>query len=169
MYCTNAPTVNAITTETSIPEIIAKALSELMYWDNSAKAEPPATLILTTATATAAPSNSKTTETVVEVGIPKALNVSSMITSVIITARKMTIISEKKNISGWKIPFRATSIIPFEKAAPIRIPAPAIKKMSHFGAAFEPTAEFKKLTASLATPTIKPEIASANNTITRIM
>jgi hypothetical protein len=41
--------------------------------------------------------------------------------------------------------------------------------MSHFGAAFEPTAEFKKLTASLATPTIKSETASANNTTTRIM
>jgi hypothetical protein len=41
--------------------------------------------------------------------------------------------------------------------------------INHFGAAFEPTAEFKKFTASLATPTTKSEAANANNTTTRIM
>ncbi len=35
-------------------------------------------------------------------------------------------------------------------------------------AVLEPMAEFTKLTASLATPTIKSLIASANNTITKI-
>ncbi len=39
--------------------------------------------------------NSKTIETVVEVGIPRVLKPSKSITSVIITARKMNIISEK--------------------------------------------------------------------------
>jgi len=47
-----------------------------------------------------APNNSKTIETVVEVGIPRVLKVSGIITSVIITARNMIVISEKKNISG---------------------------------------------------------------------
>ena len=41
--------------------------------------------------ATAAPNNSKTIETVVEVGIPKVLNTSNSNISVIITAIKMYI------------------------------------------------------------------------------
>jgi len=120
-------------------------------------------------TATAAPGNQKTIETVVDVGIPKVLKRSSRITSVIITARKMIIISLKKNMSGWKIPLRATSIMPFEKVAPTITPRLAIKNMAHLGAAFEPIAELRKCTASLLTPTIRSEIASANNTTTRIM
>jgi hypothetical protein len=42
-------------------------------------------------------------------------------------------------------------------------------KINHFGAALEPTAEFKKFTASFATPTTRSEAAKANKTTTRIM
>ncbi len=68
--------------------------------DNSRNADPPAIFILKTAAITAAPNNSNTIETVVEVGNPSELKVSSNTTSVIITARQMIIISEKENISG---------------------------------------------------------------------
>jgi len=95
----SAPTVNAINTDSKIPVMMARAFSELMYSESS-RMEPPMLLIFTTETATAEPSNSKTMETVVEVGIPNVLNMSSIITSVIITARKMTMISEKTNMSG---------------------------------------------------------------------
>ena len=71
-------------------------------------------------------------------------------------------------MSGWKIPLRATSIMPFENEAPINIPAAAIKKINHFGAAFEPMAELRKFTASLLTPTIKSEIANAKSTTTKM-
>jgi len=74
----------------------------------------------------------------------------------------MIIISEKTNISGLKIPFLATSIIPLEKVAPNKIPMLATVIMTQKGADFEPIAETKKFTASLLTPTIKSEIASKN-------
>ena len=61
-------------------------------------------------------------DTVVEVGSPKVLNRSSSIISVIITARKMTISSGIRKNWGWKIPFRATSIMPLEKVTPARMP-----------------------------------------------
>jgi len=64
--------------------------------------------------------------------------------------------------------FLATSIIPVENVAPTTIPSAAINIITFNGATFEPMAEFRKLTASLLTPTIKSEIARANNTITRI-
>ena len=48
--------------------------------------------------------NSKTIDTVVEVGIPNELKTSSSTTSVTMTARKMHIKSLKENICGWKIP-----------------------------------------------------------------
>jgi len=46
-------------------------------------------------TPTAAPRSSKTIDTVVDVGIPNVLKPSSKMTSVIITARKINMISEK--------------------------------------------------------------------------
>src|SRR5690606_9690904 len=101
-----------------------------------------------------------TMETVVEVGMPYVLNVSSNITSVTITARKIRMISENKKYSGLKIPFRATSIIPLEKVAPTNIPNAATNMITLKPAALDPTAEFRKLTASLLTPTTRSEIAS---------
>jgi hypothetical protein len=62
--------------------------------------------------------------------------------------------------SGWKIPFRATSIMPAEKVTPVRIPILAIIMIILKGAALDPMEEFKKLTASLVTPTIRSKIAN---------
>jgi hypothetical protein len=86
---------------------------------------------------------------------------------VTITARNMNMISEKKNIWGWKIPFLATSIIPLEKVAPNKTPTAATIIIILKGAAFDPIAEFKKFTASLLTPTIKLEMVSKNKTATK--
>jgi hypothetical protein len=44
---------------------------------------------------------------------------------------------------------------------PRRIPAEATRKMTYRGAAFEPSAEFRKLTASFETPTIRADTANA--------
>ena len=110
-------------------------------------------------TATAAPKSSKTIDTVVDVGIPRVLKKSRSKISVIITAMKMIMISEKKNMSGLKIPFLATSIIPLEKTAPTATPKLASIIIFLTESAFDPSAEFKKLTASLLTPTTKSPIA----------
>ena len=110
-------------------------------------------------TATAAPKSSKTIDTVVDVGIPRVLKKSRSKMSVIITAMKMIMISEKKNMSGLKIPFLATSIIPLEKTAPTATPKLASIIIFLTESAFDPRAEFKKLTASLLTPTTKSPIA----------
>ena len=48
----------------------------------------------------ALPNSSKTIETVVEVGSPRELKVSSSSTSLTITAKKITMISAKVNICG---------------------------------------------------------------------
>ena len=64
------------------------------------------------------------------------------------------------------MPFLATSIIPLEKVAPTTTPRAATNIITLKLAAFEPIAEFKKLTASLLTPTTKSEIANKNNTPT---
>ena len=67
---------------------------------------------------------------------------------------------------GLKIPFRATSIIPLEVIAPKNTPKLAMIMMFLTDIAFEPIAEFKKLTASLLTPTTKSttaKIAKATN------
>ena len=58
-------------------------------------ASSPAATIFSIETATAAPRSSNTIETVVEVGRPNVLYISSKITSVSMTARKMIMISEK--------------------------------------------------------------------------
>ena len=66
------------------------------------------------------------------------------------------------------MPLRATSISPPENAAPIKTPALATKRIMCRGATLDPPAEFKKLTASLLTPTIRSEIAKMKRTITII-
>ena len=71
----------------------------------------------------------------------------------------MIMISEKKNISGLKIPFLATSIIPLEKTDPTATPKLASIIMFLTEIALDPNAEFKKFTASLLTPTTKSPIA----------
>jgi hypothetical protein len=98
-------------------------------------------------------------ETVVEVGMPKVLKKSSNRMSVIITAMNMNMISSKTNSPGLKIPFRATSIIPLDDMAPNAIPTLATIIMVLNEIAFDPMAEFKKLTASLLTPTTKSVMA----------
>ena len=69
---------------------------------------------------------------------------------------------------GLKIPLRATSIIPLEKTAPIKIPKLAVIIMVLKLKTFEPMAEFKKFTASLLTPTIKSMTAKINKILTKI-
>jgi hypothetical protein len=59
------------------------------------------------------------------------------------------------------MPLRATSIIPLEKVTPARIPRLATIMMVWRGATREPTEEFRKLTASLLTPTIRSRMATA--------
>ena len=86
--------LNATTTESNIPDIIASALSELIYSPKSA-AVCPNSFILIMDIATADPKSSNTIDTVVDVGKPSVLKTSSKTTSVSITARNMIIISEK--------------------------------------------------------------------------
>ena len=104
---------------------------------------------------TAAPNNSKTIDTVVEVGRPHELNKSNIRISVIITDKKIIIISLKKKASGLKIPFLAISIIPLEDKAPIATPRLASIIIFLNEITLDPIAEFRKFTASLLTPTIK--------------
>ena len=85
--------------------------------------------------------------------------------SVIMTAIKMTMISEKTNISGLKMPFRATSMSPLEKIAPAATPKLATTMMALKDSALEPMAELRKLTASLLTPTIKSAKANTAKAI----
>lgn len=143
------------------------ALDELMYCPISVN-ECPIFISLRILTITAAPSKSKTIETVVEVGMPNVLNTSSKSISASITATKITITSEKVNICGLKIPFLATSIIPDENIAPARTPSAATSKIIFREPALEPTAEFKKFTASLLTPTTKSVTASVNSSTIKI-
>ncbi len=85
------PNTNAIATERKIPTITDSAFSVFI------KSPMPnvlsGALILNKATTNVAPSSSNTMETVVEVGIPRVLNMSSNIMSVTITAMNMAITS----------------------------------------------------------------------------
>ena len=86
IYCTKAPKKKAIATERKIPKIPDRAFS---VFSNSANVSPVVSEAnLTKANANEAPKSSKTIETVVDVGIPKELNISSNTISVTITARK---------------------------------------------------------------------------------
>ena len=71
----------------------------------------------------------------------------------IITAKKMMMISLKVNICGLKTPERAISIIPEEKVAPNITPMLATNIVVLNEAMRHPRAELRKLTASLLTPT----------------
>ena len=107
----------------------------------------------------ALPNSSNTMDTVVEVGKPNELKASSSTTSAIMTAKKIIMISEKENICGWKTPERAISIIPEENVAPSNTPNVATHIVVLNLAIRHPSAEFKKLTASLLTPTKRSKIA----------
>ena len=118
------------------------------------------------ATAVAAPSSSKTIDTVVDVGRPKVLNRSSSRTSASMTARKITITSANVNSSGLKMPLRATSMIPDENIDPAKTPAPATIRIIRRVATRLPIAELRKFTASLLTPTLRSSRASRNSSPT---
>ena len=64
------------------------------------------------------------------------------------------------------MPFLATSIIPLEKVTPVSTPKAAKINITFNEAAFEPIAEFKKFTASFATPTVKSTAANKSKIIT---
>lgn len=88
--------MKAIAIDANIPNIMANALSVLMYWDKSSIIIP-AFLILIIEKATEAPSKLKIIETVVETGNPKVLKIFRSKTFERITARNMIMISEKTN------------------------------------------------------------------------
>ncbi len=95
LYCTKAPIENATTTDSRIPKMISVAFAVFMYCPKSAIVCESEVLIFIKDIITAAPNNSKTIDTVVDVGIPKVLKKSNSRMSVIITAIKMIIISLK--------------------------------------------------------------------------
>ena len=77
----------------------------------------------------------------------------------------MAITSENENIEAWKTPLRAISIMPPENVAPSSTPTAATPSTTLKGAMRLPTAEFRKLTASLLTPTKRSTAARiARNT-----
>ena len=84
------PKTNAIATLTKIAMITLRALSEL---SRSLYVSDGSLTSFKVARMNVPPSNSKTSDTVVEVGIPNVLNISSTITSVTMTARNMVITS----------------------------------------------------------------------------
>ncbi len=87
-------------------------------------------------------------------------------TSETITATKMKMTSRNENIEGCMIPFLAISIMPLLVVAPRKMPVPATIMMVLKVATLAPTAEFRKLTASLLTPTTKSKTASISRKIT---
>ncbi len=86
--------------------------------------------------------------------------------SVSITARKIVISSGIVNSCGWKMPLRATSIMPPENSTPARMPKLATIMITCRGATREPIDEFRKFTASLLTPTIRSNTANASRITT---
>ena len=85
------------------------------------------------------------------------------------TARYMHITFWKVKKLGLKMPCRATSIIPLLNEAPTKTPIAATMSTCLIFAALEPTAELKKFTASLLTPTVRSIMARTNmNAITNI-
>ena len=76
-YMTTAPQANAMTTERTIPATMAMARAELMYCPRSAAVAAGSAAICTVEAAMAAPSRQKTRATVVEVGRPSVLYMSS--------------------------------------------------------------------------------------------
>ena len=136
--------------------ITCSALSVFIYAPNGS-AEPLA--IFSMLNAKVAPSSSNTIDTVVDVGMPSELKMSSSTTSVTITARNTSITSPKTNCSGRMMPWRAMSIMPSLITAPQNTPTAATVTIVRNRATFEPMAELRKLTASLLTPTQRSNAA----------
>lgn len=93
--CAIRPKMKAIATENRIPRIIFVA--ELLLMTCQASLRLP---ILSQAKTSAAPSNSKTTDTVVEVGRPNVEKRSKRMMSAKATAVKMIMASERAKFSG---------------------------------------------------------------------
>ena len=94
IYIITVPATKANIMDARMPVIISRVLSVFIYWLSRLK-ELSLLDIFIAATATEAPNSSNTSETVVDVGRPKVLKKSINTMSVIITAMKMIIISEK--------------------------------------------------------------------------
>ena len=159
-HITTQPQVKATATEQKIPEMMVSDFELLIYSPRLRATSAPPSYMVNSATTTAAPSNSNTRDTVVEVGKPKVLNKSSRMTSVSITARNNIITPWKLNCDGINTPLRAISIIPPESDAPSTIPTAATASTTPRRAALQPTAEFRKLAASFDTPTTRSNTAS---------
>ena len=91
------PIKNAIATETKIARMTVKALGVCGRWQLARSGSAEDVLY---AFATVPPSSSNTMDTVVEVGSPKELKISSRTMSEAMTANKINIISLKENIDG---------------------------------------------------------------------
>ena len=65
------------------------------------------------------------------------------------------------------MPWRAMSIMPLERAAPTKMPVAATIMITRNDAAFEPIDAFRKLTASLLTPTERSNMARTPRNTTK--
>ena len=88
---TTVPKKKAIATERKIPSMTERAFSVFRRSLKPIRSMPPASFM--SATTNVAPRSSKTIETVVDVGMPRVLKMSSRMMSVTITAIIMQIIS----------------------------------------------------------------------------
>ena len=92
-HITTMPMTKEMATETKMAMITCRALSELSRSAYSSVGSP---ITLSSASIAVPPSSSKTSETVVEVGMPSVLKASSTMMSVTITASMMVITSWKE-------------------------------------------------------------------------
>ena len=91
-YCTKVPVINATATDRNIPNITDKAFSVfIMSPSESIPVSSPTIRII--ANINVPPNNSNTIDTVVDVGSPNVLKMSSRTTSVTITASRMHMMS----------------------------------------------------------------------------
>ena len=107
IHCTTVPKKNATATLRNIAMMTLRAFSVFSMSPResrvpSAAAAPEA--IFSMAMANAPPRSSKTMLTVVDVGMPRVLKMSSRITSVTMTARKTHMTSWKEKYSGVMMP-----------------------------------------------------------------
>ncbi|CCZ12667.1 conserved domain protein [Prevotella sp. CAG:1092] len=140
--------------------------SALSVFRRSENAKEGSACIFNKARTKAPPSNSNTNETVVDVGIPRLLNMSSTITSVTITAKNTIITSWKEKWDGNIIPCLVTSIIPDDMVAPRSTPNDATINTTLKVATLAPIADCKKFTASLLTPTKRSKTAKQSRKTT---
>ena len=159
------PKTKATATETKMATMTDKALSVL---SRSPKVSDGSPAILMQASMKVPPRSSKTSETVVEVGMPSELKMSRMMTSVTITARKMVITCSKEKLAGVMMPCLAMSIMPDAMPAPKRTPKDATRSTVRNVDTLAPTADCRKLTASLLTPTKRSKTARHSKKITII-